>query len=605
MNMKDAYKRMLLYFRKRPDRAAEILLGQQLIPIQRVMLFVGWYVPFTFFIITRGGGKTFVLALLCILRGLLYSNQRIGIIAASYRQSKMVFNEIRRIYQQSKILQDSCVKPPVVGTDNCYLLLKNGSEIEALPLGDGGKIRGARYYFLVIDERAQIPKDILDKVIIGMTATVQDPLFNVKRQKILDKYGVDIGKYKKEIRSNHIISASTAFYQFNHLWETISSVVETILKRKVSGDNNREIWKDYAIIKASYEIYPKGFMNEATIEHAKQTMSSLEFAMEYKCFFPPESGGFFPPQVVLNAVAFDKNANILLKGLPDKKYVLFVDPARTEANCAFVIIEIDDGRGYHLIRYIDTLNNVKHQDMALKIWNLLHRFNIVRIAMDAGGGGKEIKDLLCDPSFCPPEYPLIYDFEDLASYEDERKTIPKKGRHILHMVPFTSKFLYDANHSLLSAFERRNLLFPRLLDSDDLHNVSKEEAEELERIEYEIQQAKQEILSIIVTVTPKGYPTWTVPKRRQLVDRYDAILGGYMEVKSLMQEEISSNDIDLPIGGWSGTIVSHPIKGFEYHEVASLAENETEIFDYDDIALISEREKTKINLPIFNDIKNN
>jgi len=51
------------------------------------------------------------------------------------------------------------------------------SFIEAVPLGnDGSKIRGSRFYLIVVDELAQVPDTILDLVIRPFGATSLAPM---------------------------------------------------------------------------------------------------------------------------------------------------------------------------------------------------------------------------------------------------------------------------------------------------------------------------------------------------------------------------------------------------------------------------------------------
>ena len=99
--------------------------------------------------------------------------------------------------------------------DMCYLQFKStgnrpGSVIHALPLGDGGTIRGARYFTIIGDEAAQIPREVLDVVVRGMMATSKNPMEQVKameEQKRLLAEG-KIDKIKK-LHNNKIVLSST------------------------------------------------------------------------------------------------------------------------------------------------------------------------------------------------------------------------------------------------------------------------------------------------------------------------------------------------------------------------------------------------------------
>jgi len=552
--------RMIKYFRIRPDRAAEMLLGIDFLPFQRLLIFIGWYFPFVLNILTRGAGKTFMLATLALLRAMLYSNQKVGLLAASFRQSKLLFAEIYRIYMKSALLQGMAEKPPVRGTDLCYFNLKNGSEIQALPLGDGEKIRGARFYYIVLDELAQIPEIILNIVIIGMTATKQDPIKSA-RMEALKKRLKKEGKVPSrsiqlvsELTKNYLIGASTAYYQFNHLFKMLKNYIR-VIKDKVIAENGMDLWKLYAVYKLSYKMIPEGFMSIESIMMAKEKMSSMQFNMEYNCLFPAESGGFFPAQIVMNAYTHNGQIHFELAGDGNAAYILFCDPARTSDNCTFSINKIlstTEATRYACV-CVEVLQGRKFQEAMERIRDICRRFNIVRIAMDQGGGGLAIKDLLNDLDKCPEGEELIWDFEDPASYLDEEMQFKKPGLHILHLVNFNPAYLTEANHGLLSSLERKEYVFPTPLGTEDLMNKGEKEAEQLENVETEMLVAKNEMINIVLTRTPKGSPHWDTPAKGQRKDRYTAIMGGCKECKDFIKPENSEEvTIDLPTGGWAG-----------------------------------------------------
>lgn len=561
--LSSAERRMIQYFRIRPDRAAEILLGIEMLPFQRLALLIAWNFPFSLFVLTRGAGKTFMLALLSVLRAVLYSNQRVGLIAASYRQSKMIFAEIERIYNKAPILQSMSIKPPVRGTDMCYFNLNNGSEIQALPLGDGEKIRGARFYYLVLDELAQIPEDILNVVIIGMTATKQNPIYNAKLVALQKRLAIE-GKSQQEgaenianeLTRNFVIGASTAYYQFNHLFKMLKNHVR-IIREKVKGDDLQgELWQMYAVYKLSYKMIPEGFMSLESIAMAKEKMSSMEFNMEYNTIFPSESGGFFPANIVVNAIDYSQKVRYEIVGDTNSAYILFVDAARTSDNCSFGIAKIlstTDSTRFACV-CMEVIQGRKFQEAAARVRQVCRRFNIVRIAMDIGGGGLAIKDLLNDSDKCPVGEELFWDMDDPNSFLDKEMKFPKPGKLIIHMVSFTPQWLSEANHGLLSSLERKELVFPTPLGVEDLANKSDKQVEELENAEEEIQHAKGEIINIVMTKTPKGLPHWDTPSNKQRKDRYSAVLGLCQECKEYIRPNVADQEVrvELPSGNWAG-----------------------------------------------------
>ena len=189
------------FYREFPEIAAEQLFGTpqnpfRLSDVQKVVLRSMWFKNYVMAIMCRGAGKTFLLAVLACLKGMLYPGHRVGLLAPTFRQSKMIYDEADRLWQRSPIFRASTARKPTQQSDNCYIRFKSvggkpGSVIQAIPLGDGTKIRGSRFFTIVCDEFPHIPEEIFNMVIRPMAATVADPMENVERvirqKTLLDK----------------------------------------------------------------------------------------------------------------------------------------------------------------------------------------------------------------------------------------------------------------------------------------------------------------------------------------------------------------------------------------------------------------------------------
>ena len=116
---------LIEFYREYPELAAQDLLNIKLSPIQKVVLRSMWFSNNVIAIMCRGSGKTFLQAVLACLKALLYPGHKVGLIAPTFRQSKMIFDECSRLYQRSPILRDACEKKPTQQSDNCYIKFKS------------------------------------------------------------------------------------------------------------------------------------------------------------------------------------------------------------------------------------------------------------------------------------------------------------------------------------------------------------------------------------------------------------------------------------------------------------------------------------------------
>ena len=135
---------LINFYRMNPCIAAYDLLRIDLADIQRVVFEDMWFKNYVITVAGRGFGKTFLLGALSALSCMLYPGYRVGLIGPVFRQSKMIFGEVEKLYSKAPILREASEKKPTNASDRSYLKFKaiggyNPSYLEALPLGDGSK----------------------------------------------------------------------------------------------------------------------------------------------------------------------------------------------------------------------------------------------------------------------------------------------------------------------------------------------------------------------------------------------------------------------------------------------------------------------------------
>jgi hypothetical protein len=494
---------MVEYYRNHPVMAAFDLLNVDLAPIQRIVLRDMWFKNYVITVAGRGFGKTFLLGVNAALHALLYPGYRVGLIAPSFRQSKMIFSEVEKLYQRSPILREATAKKPTRGADTCFLKFRgtdqsNGSYIEALPIGvDGAKIRGSRFYLIQIDELAQMPTDVIDLVVRPMAAVSLEPMLRVRekeRQEELIAEGLAMEEDFIDESANKMIMTSSGYFKFNHMWHRMKSYWKAM-------DEEKENTK-YAVHQVPYTSLPKGFLDEENIREARRTMSHIEFVMEYEAAMVSDSDGFFKASL-LESCTLNSGFSVSLVGNHNKEYALGIDPNQGgSASCGIVVIEIGDP---NKIVFVNELKKKTTPQMVQYIQGLVNKFNIIRIFMDSQGGGKPIRDLLEEGY--NDQIPII----DMT--DDDKKGL--EGRHILVPVNPSVSNISDANFDTLSLFENRLLLFPELPNSAD---------PTAEKMYEEIKVLKSQLLNIIVTQTPRGSTHFDTPRKGQNKDLYSALI---------------------------------------------------------------------------------
>jgi len=494
---------LINFYRQNPCIAAWDLCRADLAPIQRVVFEAMWFKDYVIGVMGRGCGKTYMQGLLAVLSCLLYPGYRVGLIAPTFRQSKMIFSEVEKLYSKSAIIRQAAEKRPIRQTDTCYLKFKavggyNGSYIEALPLGiDGAKIRGSRFYLICVDELAQVPDKVLDLVVRPFAAVSLEPMEKVRRleqQRKLIEEGLATEDDFEDESVNKMVMTSSGFFKFNHMWRRMKDHWEMMDKL---GNDSRHM-----VFQIPYWFMPPGFLELDSIEEAKRTMSSYEFQMEYEAAMISDSEGFFKASL-LEECTIDSGVEIELSGRSDAQYVVGVDPNQGgAASCGVVIIKL--GVVNQVVNVLE-LKNKTTQGLTEAIQRIYDSYNVMRIFMDKGGGGKAIMDLL-EEGYGGHEPLIDRTDKDKAHLE---------GLHVLEMVNFNPSWISDANFSTLALLEDKRLKFPEAPTGVQ---------DKFAIVFSKINMLKSQMLSIIVTQTPSGLLHFDTPKKGQNKDLYSAMI---------------------------------------------------------------------------------
>ena len=112
----------ILYYRNHPVLAARDLLGVELNWIQRIAIKAIWFKQFIMLVLGRRCGKTFIGAISCILRAMLFPGERVIVVAPSKRQVDWVFlNDIVPLYTHSDFFKERWVyTSSISGNACCY-----------------------------------------------------------------------------------------------------------------------------------------------------------------------------------------------------------------------------------------------------------------------------------------------------------------------------------------------------------------------------------------------------------------------------------------------------------------------------------------------------
>lgn len=521
----------LLYYRLHPIIACKDLLGIQLAWFQRIMLRAMWWKSYCLLVMGRGSSKTRMVATFSVLRAMLYPDTKIGCLGPGARQGSFIFNEIESIFNNSDFFKAAASSKISRAPIREFVKFYNNSFIESLPIGQhtgGSKIRGARYNILCLDEFAQFDPDILSLVIMPFLA--------------IQKIG----------RPNKIIQSSSAFYKHNHLWERYK-----FFRKKIEIDRDPNYYLaeyDYRdlLLEPDFPFQPD--MN--VIEQQRETMTKIDFEMEWLGFFPDESDAYFSSYLIDHeCTPKDIQVEIELSSFRQKKdkdgrlygerinnnadYIMGVDIAKApgQANFAIAIGRIES-KICSLVNVI-SLNGGTYDQMVKLIRECTINYNIVRIQMDKGGGGEALKEQLAKPFYDRISETIYKPILDM----DDEGTLNADGLRYLRLINF-----HGAKHSnlftnLKAEMEHKRVKFPinHFRDPDG--------SKDLERSMLEIREIKKEL--IVTTSKPRGANLhFEVPS----TFRMDRAVALTLVIDAMIEERLpewkSKIPQELPVGSW-------------------------------------------------------
>lgn len=570
------------------------ILNIDLFPVQIAILQTMWEKTFPMLVGSRGGSKSFLLAVYAVLRALLDPGTKIVIIGAGLRQAKLVFNYIETMWNSAPMLRNLIgggkKAGPRQNVDLCYFRVGE-SIIYALPLGDGSKIRGFRANVVIADEFASIPEDVFDVVVRGFAATTKTPVDEARRlafDKDVAKLNIPanvkkmIMSDKKRTEGNQIIYSGTAYYAFNHfsrrfdMWcDIIRSGGDLDEVAKIFGGislipDNFD-YSDYAVINLPYTHVPEGLLDQKQLAHAKAILPRNIFLMEYGAKFVKDSDGFFPRSLIEACstgpgdpiITSDGEITFtpMMRGKKGCRYVIGIDPAAELDRFAMVVLEV--WPNHYRVVYCWAMNKPEFKRRkkeglitdddyyaycCAKIRWAVRMFFPIRIEMDSQGGGYPISEMLRNKKL------LDKDEGDFPIYETIDEKDPKEtdgetdGPHILHLVQQSNIFNLEGNVCLHKSLETKTLLFPAFdtvkmqaaLIAEKSLNVTFDTYEDCVQ---DIEELKNELCTIQRSETTTGKGRFDTPavvaagavegrqrKGRLRKDRYTALLLGHKYV---------------------------------------------------------------------------
>ena len=476
LNDKEAKITLAKFLRANIGFSTELISGVKLAPYQEIHIKALLNRNFNLCVFGRGCGKSFIAAVFCFLQCVFEPNTKILIAGPTFRTARFIFNNLEKIVNSKGAeLLAQCFGAKTRRNDQFEWEI-NGGSIVAIPL-NGEKIRGFRANVLVLDEFLLLPEEIVKNVLMPFLVAPQNIKERMEIRESEDKL-IEEGLMKESERmvfenTSKMIALSSASYTFENLYKIYNEWSERIT-------DNEKGEATYFVSQLSYEALPEEMIDKTIIEEAQAGGSSHSgFLREYCARFTDGSDSYFNAKKMEECtLKIGESPHTLMRGNPDKKYILGIDPNMSDSPnadyFAMAIMEYDEEKQQGtLVHTYAGLGNLKNHVNYLNY--IIKNFNIVFMILDNAGADTflaacnesnifkqekiEIKTFDIDSDLEGPDYDLMI--------KNAKNKYNIQDRRIAFNQVFTSSFIRKANEYLQACIDYKRVWFASRTASDE------------------------------------------------------------------------------------------------------------------------------------------
>lgn len=386
------------FYRCNPQRFVKDYLNVNLKLFQKILLYAMMYNNYFMYIAARGQGKTYLTALFCVVRCILFPKTKICIASATRPQANEVLSKITDDFMKNYGWGSDNLRREIsyctVGTNKAVIEFANGSWIKVVTASDSG--RGSRANILVVDEFRMVDLDTINTVLKRFLTAPRQPNY------------LNNPKYSHLLERNKEIYMSSAWMKSHWSFEKAKAYTVGLLDET----------KKYFICGLPYQISIKeGLLSREQIqdEMSENDFDEMKFLMEMEALFYGDTDGAFftfddisqrrklksplyPHSLAKN------NRNLKIPDLVlNERRILSVDIAlmaskKTKNDASSIIINsaIPTNNNNYIsnIVYLENFEGLNTDELALIVRRLYKWFKCTDLVIDTNGQGLGVFDEL-------------------------------------------------------------------------------------------------------------------------------------------------------------------------------------------------------------------
>lgn len=460
------------FYRKNPHLFARDYLHLDLRLFQRILLILMNYCAIFIFIASRGIGKTFLSAVFCVIRCILWPGTKIVIASGQRGQAINVLEKVQQeliMWSPELNLEIDWKQSKINGT-NAIIMFKNGSFMKVVTASDSA--RSARANLLLIDEFRLVKKEVINMVLRKFLTQKRMPRYEeLSKEERLEEY-------KKE--KNKTIYLSSAF--FGDHW-SYQKCVDTFKSMFDLRRNNFICGFPYQLGLKEGVIDEDAIVNEMLEEDYNDIIFNMEYGAEW---YVGQNDAFFDYNSIAktrkirypmlpNHIAAKLKSDPLVRIVPKQpgeRRLLSVDIAlmastrhKNDATAIHITQLVPTKAGRYTVNmlYTDTFEGMRTEEVALIIRRMFDEYNCDYLVLDAKGIGLPVYDAV-SKDISDPDSGEIYPAISCCNNDDLADRCTVRGApKVVWAVLGNPKFNSECALLLREAFRSGRI---RLLDNE-------------------------------------------------------------------------------------------------------------------------------------------
>lgn len=416
------------FYRHNPQRFVKEYLNINLKRFQKILIYAMMHNNHFMFWASRGLGKTWLTALFCVVRCILFPQTKICIASSTRTQANEVLSKIVDDFMKIHGWGSDNLRREIsyytVGANKAVIEFYNGSWIKVVTATDTG--RGNRANILITDEFRMVDKETIDTVLKRFLSSPRQPNF------------LELPEYKNRreelLEDNIEIYMSSCWYKSHWSFEKSKAYTVNLLGGR----------DGYFVCALPYQIaIREGLLKRSNVEDEMSEIDfdAVKFDMEMGCLpFGDTDGAFFTFDDISNrrklqtaiypTLLTGNSKNLKIPDLVhNERRILSVDVAlmasKKQNNDASAIIinsaiPTNNNNYTSNIIYMENHEGLTTDELALVVRRLFDMYKCTDLVLDTAGVGTPVFDMLIQDIVDPTTgelYPALSCYNDKTMAE--------------------------------------------------------------------------------------------------------------------------------------------------------------------------------------------